>query len=125
MSEALKVEQLDIDRALRDRFFAVSTFEHLGEEFVAMVEGKRGPYFGLAYSPQKSQLTTETLTHVPIDQSMKARYHSQFLANYFVDSARESPNKFDSYSQEKQALINRFPTVFVEERLGKVHGNDN
>lgn len=100
-------------------FYTVSTFDVKGEEYVAMVEGKRAPIFGFLYSPQKSQLTTETMTHMPIDQSMRARYHAQFLANYIVDSARESPNKFESYEEERRVLINRFPTVFVEERITK------
>ena len=105
------------EQALRQMFYTVSTFDVKGEEYVAMVEGKRAPIFGFLYSPQKSQLTTETMTHMPIDQSMKARYHAQFLANYIVDSARESPNRFDSYEEERRLLINRFQTVFVEERV--------
>lgn len=50
---------------------------------------------------------------------MKARYHAQFLANYFVDAARESWNKFESFEEESSRLINRFPSVFVEEKLGR------
>jgi hypothetical protein len=49
---------------------------------------------------------------------MKARYHAQYLANYFVDVARESQNKFESFEEEKRRLIGRFPSVFVEEKVG-------
>ena len=104
---------------MRDKFFVVSTFEAEDVEFVAMVEGKRAPIFGLAYSPQKSQFATEAMKQLSIDQTMKARYHAQFMANYFVDAARESQNKFASFEEEKRRLINRFPSVFVEEKVGR------
>ena len=59
------------------------------------------------------------MKQLTVDQSMKARYHAQFLANYFVDAARESLNKFESFEEEKRRLINRFPSVFVEEKVGR------
>lgn len=96
-SQALPVEAFEANSDLQRMFYEVSSFDFQGNEYVAMVEGKRAPIFGFLYSPQKSQLTTEALTHMPLDQSMKARYHAQYLANYVVDSARESPNKFDSF----------------------------
>lgn len=52
VSKAVRVEALD--RAITDRFQVVSSFEAEGEEFVAMLEGKRAPVFGFLYSPQKS-----------------------------------------------------------------------
>ena len=41
------------------------------------------------------------------------------MANYFVDAARESQNRFPSFEEEKRRLINRFPSVFVEEKVGR------
>jgi hypothetical protein len=52
LNKAISVQALD--KELNDKFFVVSTFDVEGVEFVAMVEGKRAPIFGLAYSPQKS-----------------------------------------------------------------------
>ena len=52
LDKALSVQALD--QELKDKFFVVSTFEAEGVDFIAMVEGKRAPIFGLAYSPQKS-----------------------------------------------------------------------
>lgn len=100
----------------------VSTFEKDDREFVAMVEGKKMPVFGMLYSPQKSQFTQEAFEHVEIDQSMRARYHSQFMANYFVDNARESKNRADSFAEEQRLVINRFPSVFVESVIGSASG---
>lgn len=100
----------------------VSTFEKEGNEFVAMVEGKRMPVFGMLYSPQKSQFTQEAFEHIEIDQSMRARYHSQFMANYFVDNARESKNRAVSFAEEQSLVINRFPSVFVESVVGRSAG---
>jgi len=95
MSKAVLVESLD--RTLTDQFFMVSSFEVEDKEFVAMLEGKRAPVFGLAYSPQKSQFTTEPHAHVDVVTSMQARYHAQFLANYFVDTSRENSNRCKNF----------------------------
>ena len=54
---------------------------------------------------------------------MQARYHAQFLANYFVDTARENTNRCSSFDEERKMLINLFPSVFVEEKVGAgAHG---
>jgi hypothetical protein len=121
VGKALKTYTYENDRALKDKFFAVSSFDYEGEEYVAMLEGKRAPIFGYMYSPQKSQFSVETVAHAPIEQTMQARYHSQFLANYFIDAARESWNRVGSFKEETRMLINRFPSVFVEERLPVEH----
>lgn len=50
---------------------------------------------------------------------MQARHHAQFLANYFVDAARESKNKCANFQEEKGMLINQFASAFVEEKVGR------
>jgi len=118
LDRALGVTAME-DRELHDKFLVVSTFEVEETEFVAMVEGKRAPVFGVMYSPQKSQFSAETIAHVNVDQSMQARHHAQFLANYFVDAARESKNRCADFQEEQRLLVNNSPSVFVEEKVGR------
>lgn len=65
LDKAVMVDSLH--KVILDKYFVVSTFSEDDIEFVSMLEGKRGPIFGYMYSPQKSQFTSETMTHVPIE----------------------------------------------------------
>ena len=105
-------------RQLSRLFAPIATFDKPGnkinEEFVAMMEGVKDPFFGIAYSIDKVQFNFNIHFNDKVDHSRYSLKHSQKLANFFVDEARISPNSFKSKQKEKSALIENFDSEIVD-----------
>ena len=84
------------------------------DEFVAMFEGVKEPFFGIAYSIDKVQFNFNININDKVDHSRYSLKHAQKLANFFVDEARLSPNSFIQKEMEKKALIQNFDSQIVE-----------
>jgi hypothetical protein len=63
---------------------------------VAILEGNNFPFFGVAFSIHKVMNNYDPTLDSVIDFTKNSILHAQLLANYFVDEARLSANKYTS-----------------------------
>ena len=95
---------------LTDMFHITSTnFDRDGNPFVSSIEGKKFPFYGVQYHPEKNNfeygLVPGTLIpYEAIDHSSDAIYTSMFLAAFFVNRVRHS-------SIGKYTMIERHPLI--------------
>jgi gamma-glutamyl hydrolase len=95
-------------------FHITSTnFDRDGRPFVSSIEGKKFPFYGVQYHPEKNNfeygLRPGTLIpYEAIDHSSDAVYSSMFLASFFVNRVRHS--SIGNYTLiERHPLIQDYP----------------
>lgn len=74
-----------------------------GNEFVNIYEGINYPIYGLQFHPEKA--TSAMSKFNPFPHSNSAIYHNRYFADFFVNEARKSTNKFTYSHEEVEALI--------------------
>ena len=99
-------------QTLSRMFVPVATFNEnikdQDEELVALMEGVTFPFFGVAYSLQKSQFNFDLAVESHIDHSKDAISLAFTMANLFVDEARLNGNFFSSRKDEALSLISNY-----------------
>jgi len=84
-----------------------TSYDEKGVEYVAFIENKKYPIWGLQFHPEKNIFTWKTDMKVP--HSQVAIEFSQFLANFFVKESKKNFNKFDSEEEIFDNMIEHFP----------------
>ncbi|CAI2371025.1 unnamed protein product [Moneuplotes crassus] len=80
---------------LRDAYHLLGvSYDEKDIEYVAFVESKNYPIWGLQFHPEKNIFIWKPDLHVP--HSPTAIELSQFLSNFFIREARKNFNQFDS-----------------------------
>lgn len=75
-------------------------------EHVSIFEGKRQPIFGVQFHPEKPMFEfAKTRTQRNIPHSANSIRVGQYLANRFVENARNNQHCFDSHKELDQLLI--------------------
>lgn len=83
-----------------------------GKKFVAMVEAKGYPIYGVQFHPEKANF--EWIRPSTIPHTREAIAVSQYLANFFVDQARKNMNRFsESPKVESKALIENYTRKYL------------
>jgi len=97
---------------LTDFFTLISTnVDRKGKPFVSTMEGKKAPIFATQFHPEKPMF--EWPVKSAIDHSSDSIYANQYFANFFVDQARHSTQRFESVEKEEQALIYHHAPVYT------------
>ncbi|PIK45365.1 hypothetical protein BSL78_17786 [Apostichopus japonicus] len=99
--------------ALKDNFNIVATSQtDNGKEFIAMMEGKKYPFYAVQFHPEKPIFEWSLDTNLKHDEvSIKT---SQYLANFFVSEARKSLHTFQSPEAESAALIYNYNETYTK-----------
>ncbi|KAJ7390169.1 hypothetical protein OS493_026676 [Desmophyllum pertusum] len=74
-----------------------------GIEFISTVEGKKYPIYGTQWHPEKHQFEWEPTE--AIDHSPDAIHAGQYMADFFVNQARQNTHHFATAEEEEKALI--------------------
>lgn len=99
------------NRVLRDTFDVLSTMkDHNGNEFVAMIEAKNSPIFGVQFHPEKNSFEFVKPVY-PHDS--EGVFAMTFLSNFIVNLAKKNENVFPT-DELNSRLIYNWPPVFVD-----------
>jgi len=93
-----------------DRFEVIATSkDRNGKEFVSMFQGKKLPFYGLQFHPEK--VLFEWAETVNIPHSLEAVYFSQFFSNAFMGEVKKntdhhfkSEDDLERYSMSKDPM---------------------
>lgn len=93
-------------------FFSVLTTNNDGKiEFISTMEGYKYPVYGVQWHPEKPPYewgSFDGISHAP--SAVKAAF---YLAEFFVSEARKNSHRFDSETEEEEALIYQFHPVYT------------
>lgn len=82
-----------------------------GKTFVSAFEGIRYPFYGTQFHPEKPAF--EWHPTLDIKHTSDAVKIGQYLVDFFVDETRKNDNKFESYAEEIQYIIDRYPPLYT------------
>lgn len=105
--------------SLRQYHMLGVSYDNKGVEYVAVVEHKKYPIFGMQYHPEKNAFIWKTDLFVPHSQT--AIKLEQALANFFVTEAKKNANKFDSEAELRKLLIENNKVIFTEENVQDIY----
>jgi len=83
-----------------------TTHDKKGKVFSAIVEGKKYPFYGLQFHPERNQFDWSPLEQT--NHSIEAVSTMQQIANFFVNECRGNYHKFPNSKEEEKALIFQF-----------------
>ncbi|XP_066912707.1 gamma-glutamyl hydrolase-like [Clytia hemisphaerica] len=102
-------------RKIKDDFQIVATSsDRKGIEFVSIYEGKKYPFYGLQFHPEKIMYEWAEKLNVP--RSLDAIKFSQLMVDNFIEEARKNTHQINSEIKEKYLMTKQQPidTVFME-----------
>ncbi|XP_041986752.1 gamma-glutamyl hydrolase A-like isoform X2 [Aricia agestis] len=82
-----------------------------GLAFVASVEHKRYPFYGVQFHPEKVAFEWKASKHYP--HSLKAVQANRYFMDFFVEECRRSGHRFPSHSEENRHLIYNYKPEFT------------
>ena len=83
-----------------------------GTEFVSLMEGKKYPFYGSQFHPEKNPFEW-TSKYSAIPHSKQAIEGAAFLADFFVNECRKSKHQFGSKAEEQQQLIYNYNPLYT------------
>ena len=86
---------------LREYYLLGVSYDQKGLEYVAIVENKKYPFYGLQFHPEKNLFIWKKDLNVP--HSPTSIELSQYISNFFIGEARKNFNHFGS----EEELFNR------------------
>jgi gamma-glutamyl hydrolase len=79
-----------------------------GLEFISTIEHRRYPFYGVQFHPEKNLY--EWVRNKNISHTRNAIHVAQFFADFFVNEARKSDNRFkDSKTEDQFVIYNYLP----------------
>jgi len=97
---------------LVDFFDILSTNnDRKGKTFVSTIEGKTMPVYGVQWHPERPQYEWEV--GLGLNHDFQSVYAMQYMSNFFVQEAIKSQHCFQTNEQLDDALIYRFPPVYI------------
>lgn len=82
-----------------------------GLEFISTIEHRFYPFYGVQFHPEKNLY--EWVRNKNISHSAHAIEAAQYFADFFVNEARKSDNRFEDAKTEDQYVIYNFPPSFT------------
>ncbi|XP_054716970.1 gamma-glutamyl hydrolase-like [Uloborus diversus] len=103
-------------RSKLDKYFKVLALsrDSRNETFISVVEGKKYPFYGIMFHPEKVQfnfVVADPINSVP--HSLEAIQVAQYFSNFFVDEARKNTHQFPDLAVEDSMLIYNYNPVFT------------
>lgn len=83
-----------------------------GRPMVSSIEHKKYPIYAHQYHPEKNPFVW--LDTLPIPHSIIAIRLTQHISEFFVAECRRNWNRFPSYDEEKDAMIQNYPIEVTE-----------
>ncbi|XP_057296694.1 gamma-glutamyl hydrolase-like [Hydractinia symbiolongicarpus] len=77
-----------------------------GVKFISAMEGKKFPFYGIQFHPEKTMF--EWATTISIPHSPQAIRLGQFIANSFMDNVRRNKKSFYNSSIERKYLMEQY-----------------
>lgn len=109
----ISVEGLQNNSALSSFFKITSTAKSKdGKTFVASIEGKRFPFYGVQYHPEKT--LAEWTKMLDLDHSEDAIEYSLYLSKFYVSETRKNFHFFKNNQTEEKSLISNYCPVKQE-----------
>eukprot|EP00794_Sanderia_malayensis_P000531 gene531-1184_t len=97
-------------KKIKDEYRLLATAKDRdGKQFVAAMEGKKYPFYGLQFHPEKPAF--EWHPTLDIRHTSEAVKIGQYIADFFVDETRKNSNSFSYYEQEIMWLIDTHPPL--------------
>lgn len=98
---------------IKDEYEIIATSKDRdGKEFVSIFQGKKLPFYGLQFHPEKTLFEWAPTIHIP--HSLQAIYFSQFLSNMYVaEVKRNTKNHFESMLDEQRFITLKDPAYYT------------
>ncbi|XP_057291728.1 gamma-glutamyl hydrolase-like [Hydractinia symbiolongicarpus] len=84
-----------------------------GTKFVSVIEGKKYPFYGIQFHPEKTMF--EWATAISIPHSPQAIRLGQFIANSFMDKVRLNKRHFSNSSMEREYVIEKYDLMRIDD----------
>jgi gamma-glutamyl hydrolase len=98
------------DRGLSEIFTPTAiSYDIQGRAFVAAMESKKYPFFGVMFHPEKAQFIFHPSTK--IDHSEDSIYYNRYFADFFINQCKMNANKFDSYTTEISMITENYSLI--------------
>lgn len=82
-----------------------------GLEFISTIEHRRYPFYGVQFHPEKNLY--EWVRNKNISHTRNAIQAAQYFADFFVNEARKSDNRFKDSKTEDQYVIYNYAAEFT------------
>jgi len=97
---------------LKNFFKVISTNkDKKGKEFVSTIEGNVYPIYGLQWHAEKPQF--EWYSNEDINHTYDSIISMQYMAQFYVNEARQNNHKFSSSREESQKLIYNYTPLYT------------
>lgn len=111
----ISVEALENNTALSNFFKITSTAKAKdGKIFVASIEGKEFPFYGVQYHPEKT--FAEWTKMLDLNHSEDAIEYSLYLSKFFVSETRRNFHSFKNNQTEEKSLISNYCPLKQEKK---------
>lgn len=105
--------------ALKSMFDVLSVNKDLdGNPFISTVEAREYPVYGIQWHTEKNlyewgQQPENGLPYEDINHSIEAQQITRYLAEYFVNEARQNKHKFADFQEEMDSLIYNYSPTYT------------
>jgi gamma-glutamyl hydrolase len=108
------------DRGLSEIFTPIAiSYDNKGTPFVAAMESKTYPFFGVQFHPEKEQFIYYPDTK--IIHTEESIYYNRYFADFFVHECRQNANVFNSYTDEALAVTENYELINTDGYYGAVY----
>lgn len=94
----------------QDYLLLSTSYDDNGVEYVSTVEHRTLPFYGLQWHPEKNLFEW---AYSSIPHTRPAIRATQYIANFFVDQARQNNQAFATPEEEQAALIYNYCPVYI------------
>eukprot|EP01017_Pseudomicrothorax_dubius_P004420 TRINITY_DN1087_c0_g1_i6.p1 TRINITY_DN1087_c0_g1~~TRINITY_DN1087_c0_g1_i6.p1 ORF type:complete len:376 (+),score=96.35 TRINITY_DN1087_c0_g1_i6:69-1196(+) len=98
-------------------------YDSTGREFIASIEHKKYPVYGVQHHPEKSIF--EWMVEVNASHTIESIRITQHLANLFNTEARKNSNNFTNADDEYRAMIYNYNTVQINDSFVETYFFEN
>jgi gamma-glutamyl hydrolase len=107
------------DRGLAEMYTPTAiSYDTNGIPFVASMESKAYPFFGVQFHPEKPQYSFFPTTK--LDHSDDSIYYNRYFADFMVHQARQNANRFPTYAAEAGNVTENWEVIATEGYYGPV-----
>ncbi len=97
---------------LTSQWTVTATSSFNGRTFVASVENKKYPFFGVQFHPEKISYEWRTPLHT--SNALKV---NRYFFDFFVNQTRSNNQHFNNPAKETKILIYNFPVTYTAKHL--------
>jgi gamma-glutamyl hydrolase len=119
-SFSISPEKFKTDKGIADIFEILSlSYTADGKEFVSSMEGKKYPFFGTQFHPEKESQTW--LDNAGVDHSWLSVNLNRHFADYFIYLARHNTNSIGNFTEGQKFVIENYNVINTDGYFGSVY----